>query len=88
MNFQFPITTGSTCPSKYTPHAGDVPGWGSIGSFPSISDIGICEDKCDLTTGCCSFEYSPTEKICNLNTECRPTKAEVYKDYAFCMKGD
>merc|ERR1712179_703552 len=77
---------GSACYGNYDYDAGDVPGWGSIKSFPSIINIALCGGKCDTTPGCCSFEYSPTEKICNLNTECKPTTTEVYKDYRFCVK--
>ena len=33
---------------------------------------------------CRSYEYSATEKKCNLNTDASPT-AGVYRDYAFCV---
>ena len=79
--------TGSTCPAQYTNYAGDVPGWGSIRSLLSINNVASCARNCDLTSGCCSFEYSPTERRCNLNTECKPTTAAVHKDYTFCVKG-
>jgi hypothetical protein len=78
---------GSTCPVQYTNYAGDVPGWGSIRSLLSINNVASCANHCDLTSGCCSFEYSPTERRCNLNTECKPTTAAVHKDYTFCVKG-
>ena len=79
--------TGSTCPVQYTNYAGDVPGWGSIQSLLSINNDTSCAKHCDLTSGCCSFEYSPTERRCNLNRECKPTRAEVHKNYTFCVKG-
>ena len=79
--------TGSSCPVHYYKDAGDVPGWGSIQSLPSINNVVSCARHCDVTSGCCSFEYSPTEMKCNLNRECRPTKG-AYKDYAFYVKGN
>ena len=75
------------CPVYYSNVPGDVPGWGSIRSLPSIKDVASCASHCDLTSGCCSFEFSTTEMICNLNRECKPTRTANYKDYAFCVKG-
>ena len=67
---------------------GDIPGVGQIGSNPSIEEsILDCSDRCIGETNCCSFEYSATEKKCNLNSDCQPSQA-VYKDYSFCSKGN
>ena len=74
------------CPSPYTEIPGDVGDWGSLESHSSIDNILSCARLCDGNPACCSFEYSPTEKKCNLNKECKPTR-QVYKDYAFCAKG-
>ena len=59
---------------------------GQIGSNPSIEEsILDCSNRCNGEANCCSFEYSITEKNCNLNSDCQPT-VNVYKDYAFCSK--
>ena len=85
----FSFSPGSTCPFPYSNDVGDVPGWGSIKSLPSISNIESCARHCSTTPfRCCSFEYSPTRRKCNLNTECRPTTTAVFGDYAFCVKGN
>ena len=66
---------------------GDLPGWGQIGSNPSIeATISDCSDRCNGQTNCCSFEYSASTKKCNLNSDCQPT-GNVYQDYSFCSKG-
>ena len=65
---------------------GDILGWGQIGSTGNVKDTDGCGDLCRNTTGCKSYEYSTTEKICNLNTDSEPT-AEVYRNYAFCVAG-
>ena len=75
-----------SCPGGYTIASGDVQGWGSIsGNHQDKSMIG-CQEMCDNTRSCCSFEWSPTTRVCNLNNECRPTRGQ-FKDYLFCMKG-
>ena len=74
------------CPDGYAYHAGDIPGWGSLSSHNSIDDIASCAEQCDGTPACCSFEYNPTGKICNLNEECRPSTGPV-EGVAFCVKG-
>ena len=74
------------CPRGYTLKEGDIPGWGQLGSNPTIeSTILGCSNRCNDESSCCSFEYSPTTKKCNLNRECQPT-VSVYQDYAFCTK--
>ena len=45
-----------------------------------------CSKRCNDEPKCCSFEYSQTEKICNLNKDCAPTSLQ-FKDYKFCVKG-
>ena len=68
---------------------GDIPGVGQIGSNPSIEESVLdCSERCNVETNCCSFEYSSTEKKCNLNIDCQPTTQAVYKDYGFCSKGN
>ena len=80
-----PIFTGR-CPAGYNNHFGDVSGWGSIRGLASVKNIESCAKHCDITSGCCSFEYSQSEQSCNLNSECAPTSTEVYKDFSFCGK--
>ena len=77
----------SVCPAGFVFLPGDIPGWGQIGSNPSTeATISDCSDRCNSEPNCCSFEYSATEKKCNLNRDCQPTQ-DVYKDYSFCSKG-
>ena len=76
----------SDCPNGFTLMEGDIPGWGQVGSNPTIeSTIVGCANRCNDESSCCSFEYSPTTKKCNLNSDCEPTQG-VFQDYAFCTK--
>ena len=34
---------------------------------------------------CCSYEYSPKEKTCNLNKNCKPTEEQT-KDFKLCVE--
>ena len=77
------------CPEGYILVEGDVGGYGNVGDPPSVpdQDLGSCAALCnDLPDDCCSFEWSPTERRCNLNQECAPTKNK-FRDYLFCVKG-
>ena len=77
----------SVCPAGFVFLPGDIPGVGQIGSNPSTeATISDCSDRCNREPNCCSFEYSATEKKCNLNRDCQPTRG-VHKDYRFCSKG-
>ena len=53
----------------------------------SIDNISTCAGYCNANSICCSFEYSPTEKMCNLNMECQPIRPMV-EDFCFCVKED
>ena len=75
------------CPEGYTLKAGDVPGWGTISGRHRAATVEDCTAICDQNDRCCSVEWSPTEKYCNLNKECKPT-ARLYKDYLLCSNGD
>jgi len=81
------IGPNGLCPSSYIYTAGDVGGWGSLpgGRLTSVDNIETCAGHCDANSNCCSFEYSPRTKKCNLNSECQPTK-EVFEDFNFCVK--
>ena len=77
----------SDCPQGYQLTQGDIPGWGNSikpGGYLN-QNIGQCKDLCNANNLCCSFEWSPTERRCNLNQECVPTEGK-YKDYLFCHK--
>jgi hypothetical protein len=74
------------CPQGYLSREGDVPGYGTeIKGKQNANVVTDCSSKCDIDPNCCSFEWSPTEKLCNLNRTCEPTEAK-YKDYYFCTK--
>ena len=77
----------SDCKEGFHLVPGDYPGWGQVGYFPNIADTDECGTKCLSTAGCRSYEYSTTERICNLNTVDAPSQ-NIYKDYAFCVSGN
>merc|ERR1712142_813524 len=67
---------------------GDVPGSGSS-QFVATSGIDSadkCAEYCDKEKNCGSYEFSPSELKCNVNTENEPTSKKIYKDYQFCSK--
>ena len=76
------------CPDGYKLKEGDIPGWGQIGHNKTVvATITDCSNMCNNEPNCCSFEYSRTDKKCNLNTDCIPTQNK-YLDYHFCtIKG-
>ena len=76
-----------SCPTSYVYDAGDVPGLGTLEQHSSVDNIDLCAQHCDDNANCCSFEYSPSGKKCNLNSECKPTKG-VVGNWAFCVKGN
>ena len=65
---------------------GDTPGWGLQIRGKIQTTAKGCAKYCSEEKSCCSYEYSPTEKLCNLNKDCKPT-AEKYEDFDFCVKG-
>merc|ERR1711957_894880 len=67
--------------------AGDLPGWGTggIGGRISADTSLVCAGLCNAKTNCLSFEWSPTQKKCNLNTEAHPT-GRPYRDFDFCSR--
>ena len=82
---------GSVCKDGFKLIPGDVPGrgeFGSNGKFSNISDTDQCGTLCLANLWCKSYEYSATEKCCNLNRKAEPTDSNIYKDYSFCsLKG-
>ena len=84
-SFVVPVTMLiSVCGDGFTLKPGDIPGWGQISTTTESTIIG-CSNRCMHMSDCCSFEYSPTTKRCNLNKDCFPTQG-VFQDYAFCTK--
>merc|ERR1719499_273113 len=68
---------------------GDVPGSGSnqfVAGIGEIDSAKKCAQYCDKEEGCGSYEFSPSELKCNVNTENEPTTTKIYKDYQFCSK--
>ena len=44
-----------------------------------------CWKECASSSDCCSYEYSPSVKMCNLNKKCEPEEKKV-GDFLFCKK--
>ena len=76
--------TSASCPKGYILKPGDVPGWGTISGRHSTATVEDCTALCDQNDRCCSIEWSPTEKLCNLNKECGPSQG-LFKDYLLCI---
>ena len=79
-------TNGSNCRDGFELIPGDIPGWGQFGNagkFSNIEDTDKCGQLCLANSHCKSYEYSETEKKCNLNRASKPNRG-VYKDYSFC----
>ena len=74
---------GAGCPAGYSSKAGDIPGWGQIRGGIRTSMQG-CGEECRKQEGCCSFEFSYTWGLCNLNRDCKPSQGK-YWDFHFCI---
>jgi len=77
------------CPAGYVAKSGDIPGWGRVGNKGGgqrVSSCRNCASLCTTEAACLSYECSPTERKCNLNTARSPTHPS-YKDYVFCSRG-
>ena len=74
------------CPANYVSAEGDIPGWGQIKGRIQTTMKG-CSEECNKHEGCCSFEYSHSSGLCNLNRDCQPSK-EKYLDYNFCIRSE
>ena len=64
-------TFAALCPLGYNYHNGGVSGWGSISGQAYFEELSLtfCKWLCESKTDCCSFEWSPTSRMCNLNKE-------------------
>merc|ERR1712029_107068 len=81
-------TEESNCLDGYEPKMGDMrPGEGSLDKKNNIQTKDECGQFCDRNPNCCSYEWSATTKICNLNRECQPRHPKS-GDYQFCTKGN
>jgi hypothetical protein len=76
------------CEKGYLYMPGDVPGSGSNKYLTTggIDSAEKCAEFCTKEDGCGSYEFSPSELKCNINTENEPTSRKIYKDYQFCSK--
>merc|ERR1719320_2366655 len=72
------------CPAGYDYKEGDIQGWGQLKGRINTTMEG-CSDECNNQADCCSFEYSFSSGLCNLNKDCEPSLGK-YKDYHFCRK--
>ena len=76
----------NSCGEGFELIPGDIPGDGVLGRV-KVGDTDECAELCLNNNQCRSYEYSVTEKWCNLNRELKPTEP-VYGDYFFCsLKG-
>merc|ERR1719357_1579329 len=72
------------CPEEYYNIDGFIDGMGQIeGNFEST--MIECGEKCSNNTECCSFEFSYSTRLCNLNRDCAPSSVKS-GDYFFCIK--
>ena len=72
------------CPDGFFNELGDIGGSGQIGGGIKTTMAG-CGKECTRTPACCSFEFSYTSQLCNLNSDCFPS-LPPYLDYYFCTK--
>merc|ERR1719369_1282099 len=75
-----------TCGEGFVLAPGDIPGWGQIRGRIKTDAKG-CAKLCSNNKDCCSYEYSPRKKRCNLNRDCKPSRKK-FEDFNFCAKGN
>ena len=75
------------CPDSYSYVVGRVIGSATVSQVMNVNNIAACAQHCHANSDCCSFEYSPTEKECNLNEECQ-SNGPAYPNQVFCVKGN
>eukprot|EP01084_Bolivina_argentea_P058080 106041_1 len=75
------------CATGYFEQIGDIPGWGDIDGWLNVGNCDECAGKCKNSSHRCqSYECSPTDLLCNLNTQADPSQ-RAYEDYRFCTRG-
>ena len=80
------------CGSGYVRSVGDVAGDGAIdgvGNLQTVTSCAECAALCGNKKTCLSFECSPSENKCNLNTVKHATHRvhPSFPDYVLCIKG-
>jgi len=78
--------TGNVCNKEFERVHGDVKGTGFYqrSGVKTAQRCGyLCTNQCWT---CCSYEYSPKDKKCNMNMECHPNDPRDHKDYIFCKR--
>lgn len=77
------------CADGYEEKTGDCPGFGEIdgvgGGTTDYSAAG-CAAECSARSTCTSYEYSPTQGKCALNTCDESELGAAYEDYNLCWK--
>ena len=78
------------CGDGFFQQHGDVPGFGMVGESgggQAVTECSECRELCASTSGCLSYECSPSELKCNLNSRNSPEEGSSDNlDYAFCSK--
>jgi len=75
------------CPNGYVGIVGDLPNGDQFGGglTKTATSVDACGADCSGTSGCLSFEWSPSEKKCFRNQLQTPTQG-AHKDFLFCSK--
>merc|ERR1711974_53349 len=74
---------GHKCENGFELAPGNVRGRGF--SNMNLFNSKMCGEACQSKSECCSYEFSPSYKDCNLNKECQPTQKK-FQDFLFCKK--
>ena len=77
------------CDANYHEVKGDCGGFGGInnkGYGRVYANQAVCAAMCDSEEQCSSFEFSPSERKCALNTCRNPERGYPYKDFRLCKK--
>ena len=71
------------CPANYTYLDGNSEQ--NISLPGEAENIAICANNCSRNKACCSFQWSPTNLLCKLNSNCDPEE-DRNGDYFYCVK--
>ena len=78
------------CPGEYFEIYGSVPGRGQIngkGNHKKVAGGALeCAQLCDSEETCVNFEFMPSQKKCQLNTEHANPKGKLTGGLYTCMK--
>merc|ERR1712130_515506 len=87
--YEYQVRPTKSCAVGYFgDRKGDIPGWTYVegaGAGEWIANCGECADLCSVRDKCLSYQCSPSELKCNLNSVTDPTRPKV-RDYMFCSK--